>query len=721
MTTIEHEPMTVTPATVAPPTTPDELGNDDARPRVDGPLKVTGTAPYAYEQPADNPGYLYPLISDVAQGRITAINTSHAEELPGVLLVMTHKNAPKLRIKILKELRILQSDQIDHRGQFIGAVVAETPEVARHAASLVEVSYDEQPADVEFDPAHPDTSVPKRSGQYERGDVDGALATSTHTIDATYAMSGQYHNPIEPHAVTAIWHRVNRLDPRATRLTLYDANQGPAVHVALLAPAFGILPNQLEIISPYVGGSFGTKGFPHPHIVLTVMAAKLLGQRPVKYAMTRQQMFRTVGYRPTSQQQVRLAADADGKLTAIEHQSWAPTAKTFNYVESSASVSKALYASPNCRTIRHGVKQDIAPGTFMRAPGEYSGMFALETAMDELAIELALDPIELRVRNEPRVDPDSGKPFSTRNLVACLTEGAERFGWSARTGPGEHVDGEWLVGLGMASATFPNAHVVPSRAQISYKNGRYTVALQSSDVGTGAYTVLPQIAAKALGVSVDIVDISMGRTGLPLAAIGGGSQGTYEWGNAITAAAEKFRRKHGETPSDGASAKTAGRLPKGASGYSRHAFGATFCQVRVSQVTGETRVDRMLGMYAAGKIINPRTARSQFIGSMTMGISGALHEEAYLDSRFGHVVNGDLAGYHIASHADIHDIEAAWVDEFDPWFGATGAKGIGEIGIVGVPAAIGNAIFNASGVRMRELPFTPDKLIEALEAKRVSP
>lgn len=712
MTTTEQEP-----TTLAPPGTLGDVGSDDARPRVDGPLKVSGTAPYAYEQPVDNPGYLYPLVSEIALGRIATIDVSLANAVPGVALVMTYENAPKLRIKTLAEVWILQSDKIDHRGQFIGAVVADTPEAARHAASLVRVTYDEQPADVAFDPTHIDTYVPKRSGRYERGDVDQAFSASAHVVDGTYAMSGQYHNPIEPHAVTAMWHQASRLDPRAKRLTLYDANQGPAVHVAVLAPAFGLLPNQLEIISPYVGGSFGTKGFPHPHIVLTAMAAKLLGERPVKYAMTRQQMFRTVGYRPASEQQVRLAADAEGKLTAIEHQSWAPTAKTFNYVESSASVSKMLYASPNCRTVRHGVKQDIAPGTFMRAPGEYSGMFALETAMDELAVELGLDPVELRVRNEPEVDPESGKPFSTRNLLACLTEGAERFGWDARTGPGQQVDGEWLIGLGMASTTFPNAHAVPSRAQISFADGRYTVALQSSDVGTGAYTILPQITAKALGVSVDIIDVSMARTGLPLATLGGGSAGTYEWGNAITAAAEKFRDKHGEAPPNGASVKATGRLPKGASGYSKHAFGATFCQTRVSQVTGEVRVDRMLGIYAAGTIINPRTARSQFIGGMTMGISSALHEETYLDPRFGHVVNGDLAGYHIASHADIQNIEADWIEEFDPWFGATGAKGIGEIGIVGVPAAVGNAIFNASGVRLRELPFTPDKLIEAFEAQ----
>lgn len=353
-------------------------------------------------------------------------------------------------------------------------------------------------------------------------------------------------------------------------------------------------------------------------------------------------------------------------------------------------------------------------------PDRVGGMFALETAMDELAVETGIDPVELRIRNEPDVDPASGKPFSTRNLVACLLQGADRFGWRDRMAPAQRRDGEWLIGLGVASATFPNAHLVPSRAGISFEAGRYVIEMQGSDVGTGAATVLPQIAAKALGVPVDSVEARIGRSDAPIATIAGGSAGTYEWGSAIMAAAEKFLAKHGDNPKDGAGVKATGLLPRGARDYSRHAFGATFCQVRVSEVTGEVGVDRMLGMYAAGTIINPRTARSQFIGGMTMGISAALHEEAYLDPRFGHVVNGDLAGYHIASHADIKNIEAAWVDEFDPWFGSTGAKGIGEIGIVGVPAAVGNAIFNATGARLRDLPFTPDKLITAMEESAAS-
>ncbi len=692
------------------------------RTRVDAPLKVTGAAPYAYEQPVDNPAYLHPVVSTITKGRIASIDASATGRIPGVLLIMTHQNAPRLRLRTSRDLWILQSRNIDHHGQFIGAVVAETPQAARHAAGLVEVRYVEEDADLGSWSDHPEAYVPRRigliHGKHERGDVEQALASSAHVLDRVYATSANYHNPIEPHPVTAIWHTGGRLSPRTTRLTLYDSNQGAAIyHLTLLPPLLGILPGQLEIISPYVGGSFGTKGFPHPHLVLTALAAKKLKDRPIKYSLTRQQMFRTVGYRPPSHQRIRLGADHEGRLTAIDHQSWAPTAKIRKYVEQTVSATRMMYASPALRTIHHAVKQDVAPGTLMRAPGEFPGMFALETALDELADEIGLDPIDLRIRNEPDIDPEHNKPFSTRELVACLTRGAEQFGWLKRVGPGRRRQGEWLVGMGVASATYPCQHVFPSRARLSYRNGRYLAELQGADLGTGAWTILPQIAADALGVVVETVDVRIGQTGLPLATMAGGSMGTYEWGNAIVAAARKFRRRHGDYPRDGASVKATGFAPRGARKLSRHAFGAHFAEVRVSAVTGEVRLNRMLGVYAPGRIINPRTARSQLIGGMTMGVSGALHEEVFLDTRFGHVANGDLAGYHIAVHADIPNIEAIWIEEFDEWFGPTGAKGIGELGIVGVPAAVGNAIYNAAAIRLSELPFTPDKVINALEAR----
>ncbi|PKH42296.1 xanthine dehydrogenase family protein molybdopterin-binding subunit [Nocardioides alpinus] len=687
------------------------------RMRVDAPAKVTGTAPYAYEQPVEEPLHLFPIVATIALGRIAEIDDADARALPGVRLVLTHANAPRIRVRTDAALTILQSSEVHHRGEIIGAVVADSPRVAREAAALVRVTYDEQPAELGFSIDDPRATVPRRvnafkHGSYERGDADAGLTRGT-LVEADYSLPMEFHSPIEPHAVTAIWHDVSALRPRSTRLTMYDTNQGTGGHGALLAPVLGLLPTQIEVISPYVGGSFGTKGWPWPHLVLVAMAAKRLTGRPVKYAMTRQQMFRTVGHRPASKQRIRLSVEADGRLGAIDHQSWAPTSRLRSYVDQTVSATRMMYDVADLRTIHHAVVQDAAPGSFMRAPGEFSGMFALETALDEAAHAVGVDPVDLRVRNEPAQDPETGKPWSTRNLVACLREGADQFGWAERQPVGARRDGEWLVGLGVASATYPNMYFVPNRAGVRFTGGRYVVELQASDIGTGAWTVLPQIAAEALGVGVDLVDADIGHTGLPWAIPAGGSVGTFAWGDAVVAAARKFRRTHGEHPDEGDHVTATGRMPRGSRGYSRHAFGAHFAQARVSTVTGEVRVDRMLGAFAAGRIINPRTARSQLIGGMTMGLSAALHEEAHLDERFGHVVNGDLAGYHVAAHADVGDLEAITLEEHDPWFGATGAKGIGELGIVGAPAAIGNAIFNASGVRLRDLPFTPDRLFDA--------
>jgi len=714
MTTIAH-PQAPSVSEATGPDVGRAVGSD--RMRVDAPAKVTGSAPYAYEQPVDEPSYLFPILSTVARGTITRLDDEAALAVPGVRLVLTHRNAPRIRVRTDAPLTILQSPEVHYRGELVGAVVADSPHAAREAADLVVLEYDEQPAALGFGVDHPDAYEPRRvnafkHGSYERGDADAALGQGT-LVEAEYSTAMEFHAPIEPNAVTAIWHEVSALDPRAVRLTLYDTNQGTSLHGPMLGPVLGLLPHQIEVISPYVGGSFGAKGWPHPHLVLVAMAAKRLPGRAVKYSMTRQQMFRSTGHRPASIQRIRISGDSDGRILGLDHQSWTPTSRVKQYVDQTLSATRMIYDVAHLRTIHHAVKQDAAPGSFMRAPGECTGMFALETALDELAHATGVDPVELRIRNEPEHDLESGKPWSTRNLVACLHEGAERFGWADRLPSGQHRDGEWLVGTGVASATYPNFHMVPNRAGIRFAGGRYRVEMQASDFGTGAWTILPQIAADALGVPVDQVEAEIGRSGLPLAAPAGGSVGTYDWGAAVVAAARKFRRKHGETPREGAYEVASSRLPRGARGYSRHSFGAHFAQARVSSVTGEVRVDRMLGVFAAGTIINPRTARSQLIGGMTMGLSAALHEEGYLDERFGHVVNNDFAGYHIAAHADVVGLEAITLEEHDPWFGATGAKGIGELGIVGAPAAIGNALFNATGVRLRDMPFTPDKVLAA--------
>lgn len=692
------------------------IGQD--RVRIDGPLKVTGTAPYAYEQPTDAPLHLYPLTSTVPRGRIRSIDARAAEALPGVQLVLTHENAPKLLVKADPELYILQSPDVLYWGQFIGAVVADTPEIARHAASLVTVTYDEAPFDAHFRPDHPQAYRPRRVNAFKKtdtheGDVDAALAHAPVTVDRTYTTPTEHHNPIEPHPVTAIWHAEHPLNVTARRLTLYDANQGPVFHLMFLAPMLGLLPAQMIIHTPYVGGSFGTKGMPHAHLILTALAAKTLPGRPVKYAMTRQQMFDTTGYRPQSHQRVRLAASADGRLTALTHDAVAPTARWKEFVEQTATASRIMYAAPNRRTTHRAVPLDIPASMFMRAPGEFTGMFALETAMDELAVTLDLDPIELRRRNEPARDPETGRPWSGRHLTQCLTEGARLFGWDQRPPTATRRRGEWHYGMGVAASTYPDQHLLSTWAAVHYRQGRYHVQLQASDIGTGAWTILAQIAADALQVGVDRIHLEIGRSDLPLAMGAGGSMGTYTWGSSIMAAAAQFTRKYGPTPPEGARVQARGLRPRDFRKYSRHAFGAHFAEVRVSRVTGEVRVTRLLGVYDPGRIINPRTANSQFIGGMTMGLSAALHEESYLDPRYGHVVNRDLAGYHIAAHADVPDIQARWIEHPDFAFGPTGAKGIGEIGIVGVPAAIGNAIYNATGKRLRALPFTPDRLLGA--------
>ena len=688
-----------------------------AHPRRDGAMKVTGTAPYAYEHPVANAVHLCPLLAPVARGKVLHIDATAAQALPGVLLVLTHDNTPRLWLNTDPELMLLQSSVIHYRGQFIGAVVAQTPEIARHASSLVRIDCEAQPHDTDFRADHAGLYAPKKVNAGKttdsvRGDVAAGFAQAAFTVDQRYTTPTEHHNPLEPHAVIATWRKGFSLSPTKKMLTLHDANQGTLVAPLLLGPLLGLLPTQIEVISPFVGGSFGTKAMPRPHHVLAALAAKLLRGRAVKFVLTRQQMFTTTGYRPQSHQHIRLGADASGKLLAAEHHVVSPTARLKEYVDQTATATRMMLATPSLHTTHRAVPLDVSAGTFMRGPGEFTGMFALEVALDELAEQAGIDPIELRLRNEPAVDPENGKPFSTRNLVRCLQQGATEFGWQHRhPKPRVQRDGEWWTGIGVASATYPNQHLINTRAGIRFVGGRYRVELQAADIGTGALTVLAQIGADALGVGFEEVDVLLGRTGLPLAIIAGGSIGTYTWGNSIVAAALKFRAQHGNKPPEGAWVKATGTLPKGYKGYSRHAFGATFAEAKVSAVTGEVRVTRMLGVYAAGRIINPLTARSQFIGGMTMGLSAALFEASHIDSRFGHVVNADLAGYHIAAHADVPDIRAIWIEEEDPWFGANGAKGIGELGIVGVPAAIGNAIYNATGTRLRDLPFTPDKLL----------
>ncbi|MGI8760059.1 MAG: xanthine dehydrogenase family protein molybdopterin-binding subunit [Jatrophihabitantaceae bacterium] len=682
--------------------------------RLDGPAKVTGTAPYAYEHPAERPCYLHPVQATVARGRVTSFDTAAAEATDGVLAVITHRNAPRLASTEDAELAILQDDRVGFRGQFVAAVVAETPEVARHAAGLVRVEYDEQPHEVQLRADRDDLYAPEQVNpnfptDTEDGDFDTAFAAADVQIDQTYTTPHEYNNPMEPHTVIAYW--------RDGELSMHDSTQSPHGVRATMSGLFGLAPERVHVFAPNVGGGFGSKGTPHAHDVLAALAARFLEGRPVKVALTRQQMFAVAGYRTPTIQRVRLGADADGRITAIGHDVIEQTSRIKEFAEQTAVSTRTMYASANRRTTHRLAALDVAVPSWMRAPGETPGMFAAEVAMDELAVACGLDPIELRARNEPAVDPDTGKPWALRHLVACLREGARRFGWEQRAAaPRSRLrDGAW-VGLGVASATYP-ARVLPgSAATIRYgADGRYRVEIGAVDLGTGTWTVLTQVAADALDCPVDAVDLMIGDTALPPASVAGGSSGLTSWGSTICAAAQAFRGRYGTDPAPGDEA-TAG-MPEGTANqdYALHSFGAHFVEVRVDADTAEIRVPRMLGVFSVGRIVNPVTARSQFLGGMTMGLSMALHEQGVLDPRFGHIVNHDFAEYHIATHADVGDLEAVWLDEHDPQANPLGAHGIGEIGIVGAAAAVANAVHDATGMRVRDLPITLDQLLPALD------
>lgn len=678
--------------------------------RIDGPQKVTGTAPYAYEHHVENPLYLYSLHSDVARGRVARIDASAAEALPGVVVVIFHENAPRLADTSDKELAILQSDEVAFRGQFIGAVVAETFETARHAAHLVEVSYDEEPHDVALradrdDLYAPDQVSDGRPTDTEEGDFDETFSSAAVKLDETYITPMEHNNPMEPHTTVAVW--------EGGDLTLYESTQGPHPVRATVAPIFGLDPSRVRVVAPYVGGGFGSKGLPHANTILAALAAQMVEGRPVKFALTRQQMFSCVGYRTPTIQRIRLGAGEDGHLTAISHEVVEQTAKIKEFAEQTAVATRTMYATKSRRTTHRLAALDVPVPSWMRAPGEAPGMYALEAAMDEMAIACNLDPVEFRIRNEPEMDAETGLPYSSRNLVACLREGARRFGWEGRDPtPRARQEGRWLVGTGVASAMYPVNRLPGSRARIAYeRDGRYAVEIGAADIGTGTWTALTQISADALDVGVEAVDLKIGDTNVPFASVEGGSSGITAWGSTIFEAARAFREQHGQDPSEGDTVEVGMPENPETENYAMHAFGAYFVEARVDADTGEVRVPRMTGVFAAGNIINAKTARSQFIGGMTMGLSMALYEESVVDPRFGHVVNHDLAEYHIPTNADVGEMDVAWIDEHDPHVNPMGSKGIGEIGIVGSAAAVANAVHHATGIRVRDLPITPDKLV----------
>ncbi|EFL21612.1 putative oxidoreductase, large subunit [Streptomyces himastatinicus ATCC 53653] len=686
-----------------------------AHTRVEGREKVTGAARYAGEIPFADLAHGWLVVSTIARGRIRAVESAPVEAMPGVLTVLHHGNAPQVDGEYVGLLgkpdptvTLFQTDRVPFAGWPVALVVAETPEQAREAAEALVVRYDEEPHDVAFSAAHPGARKPEDpSAETEKGDLAAELAAAATVVDAEYTTPEEHHAMMEPHAATARWD--------GGRLEVVDSNQGSMWVADELAKMFSLDLGSVRVLSEHVGGGFGSKGL-RPHQVAAVMATTVL-HRPVRVVLTRRQMFSITGYRSPTVQRVRLGADAEGRLSAFGHEALSLTSTVHQFIERSADYGRAMYDADAHHTVNRVVALDVPTPTFVRAPGEAPGSFALESALDELAEKCGLDPIALRARNEPEAGPVSGLPYSTRRVIDCFEEGARRFGWADRDPrPGLRREGRWLLGTGTAAATFPS-NAMPSTAAVTAEaDGTFTVRITAADIGTGARTALTQIAADALEVEPSRIHMRIADSDFGQAMIAGGSMGTRSWAWAVTSAAKELREQlalGGAIPEQGITARSNTAEAIGALAQKeRHSFGAQFAEVAVDTATGEVRVRRMLGIFAAGRIVNPLTARSQLRGGMVWGLSMALHEEAIRDRAFGSHVGPDLAGYHVAAHADVPPIEVGWVDDPDP-DDPVGIKGIGEVGIVGAAAAIANAVWHATGVRHRHLPIRPDRVLLA--------
>jgi xanthine dehydrogenase YagR molybdenum-binding subunit len=692
--------------------------------RVDGLLKVTGKATYATDYKVDHMAYACIFKSTMAAGTITRIDSAEAEKIPGILAVITHLNAPKLNPRGgLRGGALLQGPEVKFYGQHIGIVVAETFEQASYAARMVKVEYQASSARVDFDKLQTE-AVPAREADVKRGDVEAAFSNAEFTVDEIYETPIEHHHPMEPHATIAVW--------EGDHLTLYNASQivNGAQHAA--AATLNISPENVRIVSPFIGGGFGSKGGQWANLVLAAVAAKMVG-RPVQLALNRQQMFNSVGLRQRNRQRVRLAADKEGKLLALAHVTTTLCAISDEFVEPCGDCSRIMYETPNSLIGYRVVPMNVITPTYTRGPGKSTGSFALESAIDELAAKLGMDPIEFRLKNEPAKDPSNGKPWSSRKLVECLKEGAKAFGWEKRKAqPGRQQQGDWLVGYGVACGTYP-AHQQASSAIIKLtREGSKIVAvveMAAADLGTGTHTILAQTAADGLGLPIDQVRVVIGDSDLPPAAGSVGSVGATSYANAVNDACWKITdellTKSGKQffvrptaaqlmESEQISAfqtRVDAKAPAQANEYSSHSFNANFAEVWVSRSTGMATVKRFLSVTAAGKILNPKTARSQIIGGNAWGIGMALTEESIIDPRWGNFITRSFADYHVPANLDIGHIETIFIREEDVIPNKLGIKGIGEIAIVGVAAAVGNAIFNATGKRVRQLPITPDKLL----------
>ena len=696
--------------------------------RIDGLAKVTGAAHYATDYAVKNTAYAVIFKSEIAAGRILDIETGAAEKSSGVIAVITHKNAPKLTVsQTIWGGGMLQNAEVEFFGQHIGVVVAETYEQARYAARLIKVSYERTAAKVDFEKNESEAVKPKAEDRADavRGDVEAAFNNAEHKIEETYETPIEHHQPMEPHASIAVWEA-------ADKLTLYNAAQIVNGVQNAVAQTFGLKPENVRIITPYIGGGFGSKGIQWGNVILAAVAAKAVN-RPVKLALTRQQMVNSVGLRQKNKQRLRLAAAKDGKLTMLAHETTTLTAMTGEFVEPCGDCSKIMYDAPNSLISYRVVPLNIIKPTYTRGPGKSTGSFALESAIDEFAYQLKIDPIEFRLKNEPANDQSNGKPFSSRATVQCLQEGAKKFGWEKRKiEPGQNRQGSYLIGYGVAAGAY-EARQRDTSARVkltrSGSDVRASVELAATDLGTGTYTILAQTAAAALGLPMNRVGVKIGDSILPPAAGSVGSVGASSFANAVNEACVKITAelitKSGKQFSAAPTAtqlmvsenlsefqtRVDSRPLADANNYSSHSFNANFAEVWVNEATGMVKIPRFLAVTDAGKILNPKTARSQIIGGVVWGIGMALTEESVLDPRYGNFVTRSLADYHVPSNLDIGAIETIFINEEDRIINKLGVKGVGEIAIVGVAGVIANAIFNATGKRIRGLPITPDKLI----------
>ncbi len=706
--------------------------------RIDGKRKTTGTARYAYERndAAPDAAYGYIVGSAIAKGRIDSIDVTDAKAAPGVLAVVTHENAGRLAKAKAHTANMLAGPNVQHYDQAVAIVVAETFEQARAAAKLVRVGYGRSSGSFDL-AASQSSAVKPKDGTPDTavGDFAGAFAKAPVKLDQRYTTPDHSHAMMEPHATMAAW--------KGSKLTLWTSNQMLNWAVRDMSETLLIPKEDIRVLSPFVGGGFGSKLWIRSDAVMAALASRAIGGRAVKVALTRPQIMNNTTHRPATIQRLRIGAQKDGKITAIAHESWSGDLPGGG-PETAVNQTRLLYAGANRMTATRLSVLDLPEGNAMRAPGEAVGLLALEVAMDELAEKLKMDPVQLRIVNDTQVDPEKPtRQFSQRDLVGCLKTGAERFGWSKRNPvPGRVREGRWLIGMGMASAFRDNV-AMKSAARVGIdKKGVVTVATDMTDIGTGSYTIIAQTAAEMMGVPVDKVVVLLGDSSFPVSSGSGGQWGGNSSTAGVYAACSALRDsialKLGFDPAaavfEGGKIRVGDRSASiadaaGDAGlsaeetiefgdltktYAQATFGAHFVEVAVDSATGEVRVRRMGGAFAAGRILNPKSARSQVIGAMTMGVGAALMEDAIVDKRFGYFVNHDMAEYHVPVHADVPHQDVFFMDELDEKSSPMKAKGVGELGICGVGAAVANAVYNACGVRIREYPLTLDKVITGM-------